>query len=237
MQEIASRLTRVLNLDLPPVALRFVQEKPADVQEVEDGFPSPCSLWRAAESRLFYAPAAKHHGCAVGTMVMGFPVEQVSEQLSVVVTAMAECGYLSPDEAASIPTVAKQAVGIVYGPLAELAEAPDAVLIWADAKQLMVLGEAAGSAAWTAEDTVVTGRPGCAVLPRAMNSGAPAMSVGCIGMRTFTRVPDNLMPVAIPGVVIGQFVGRLEQVRSANESMRGIYQGMLDDAVAASSAQ
>jgi uncharacterized protein (DUF169 family) len=230
VEEIASRLTSILGLGLPPIALRFVEQPPAGAEVVTSGFPSSCSFWRAAESRTFYAPAVAHHGCVVGTMVMGFPVDAVHDQLGSVVATMADAGYLSSEEAASIPTVPKPSSGIVYGPLAGTTETPDVVLVWANAKQLMLLGEAAGSAAWTTDPTKVTGRPGCATLPRAMNSGGPAMSVGCIGMRTFTGVPDDLMLVAIPGSALSGYVDDLERLRTANDRMQDIYEGMLNSA-------
>lgn len=227
MQELANRLISVLGLDHPPVALRFVTETPAGFPPLTKAFPSACSLWREAESRTFYAAAESHHGCAVGTMVMGFPVGAVNDKLGTVMTAMAACGYLSPEEAAAIPTVRQPASGIVYGPLAEAGQLPDVVLMWINAKQAMLVGEAAGSAAWTSDATTVTGRPGCAVLPRAMNDGKPAMSVGCIGMRTFTGIPDHTMVVAVPGAALADFVGNVERLAASNDTMQEIYRAML----------
>jgi uncharacterized protein (DUF169 family) len=226
VQELANRLTTVLDLAHPPVALRFVAEKPAEIAPLTGAFPSACSLWREAESRTFYAPARSHHGCAVGTMVMGFPVDEVSDKLDAVVTAMAACGYLSPEEAAAIPTVRQPASGIVYGPLADADRPPDAVLLWMNAKQAMLLAEAAGSAAWTTDPMAVTGRPGCAVVPGAMNGGKPAMSVGCIGMRTFTGIPDHLMVVAVPGAVLADLVDSVERLAASNDTMQEMYSAM-----------
>lgn len=227
MEELAKRLVAVLGLDIPPVALRFVTEQPAGVRSLNKPVPSACSLWREAETGTFYASAQRHHGCAVGTFVMGFPVDEVSDQLGAVMTAMAECGYLSPEEAASIPTVRKSATGVVYGPLADADQVPDVVLMWVTAKQVMLLGEANGSAAWTADPTTISGRPGCAVLSRAMTDQAPAMSVGCIGMRTFTGIPDHLMAVAVPGPVLADFVDSVERLAASNDSMRQLYNTML----------
>ena len=227
MHELADRLTAVLDLEIPPVVLRFVTDEPAGVPSLTGTFPSACSLWREAESHTFYASAQSHHGCAVGTMVMGFPVDEVSDQLGAVMTAMAACDYLAPEEATLVPTVRKPAAGIVYGPLAEADGLPDVMLMWVNAKQAMLVGEAAGSAAWTSDATATSGRPGCAVLPRAMNGEEPAMSVGCIGMRTFTGISDHLMMVAVPGAVLADFVGSLEHLAASNGSMQEMYSTML----------
>jgi uncharacterized protein (DUF169 family) len=227
MEEFARRLMVALELDLPPVALRFVSEAPDDVPEVGRDLPSSCSYWREAENRTFYAALNRHLHCAIGAMVMGFPLpSEAAAQLSEVVSMMAECGYLSPEEAAAIPVVQKGHVGIVYGPLSQAPQIPDLVLLWASAKQAMLCGEAAGSAAWTSDPTTVTGRPGCAALPRAMNRESPAMSVGCIGMRTFTEIPDDRILVAIPGVSLAAFVSDVERLRAANDAMQQIYRGM-----------
>jgi len=233
VQELAHRLTAALQLDLPPVGLRFVCEEPADVPEVGRDFPSSCSFWREAEHRTFYAPARRHEHCAIGAMVMGLQLPEVTERLVEAVSTMAECGYLSPAEAASIPTIAEPHAGIVYGPLAEATEPPDVVLIWVTAKQAMLCGEAAGSAAWTAQPTVVTGRPACAALPRAMRSGAPAMSIGCIGMRTFTEIADDRILLAVPAAGLAGFVAEVERIGAANDAMLQIYREMRDSRAAA----
>lgn len=231
MEELAERLVAVLGLAHPPVALRFVTEKPAGVRTLVASVPSACSLWRKAETGTFYASAQRHHGCPVGTFVMGFPVDEVNEQLGAVMETMVACGYFSADEAGAIPTVREPAAGIVYGPLAETDRVPDVVLMWVTAKQAMLLGEASGSASWTADPTTTTGRPGCAVLPRAMNSNEPAMSLGCIGMRTFTGIPDHLMAVAVPGPVLAGFVATVERLAASNDSMRRVYNSMLESTV------
>lgn len=227
MEKFAHRLMSLLELDLPPVALRFVSEAPDDVPEVGRDLPSSCSYWREAENRTFYAAFGRHRHCAIGAMVMGFPLpDEVRSQLSEAVTMMAECGYLSPEEAGAIPVIPQGHVGIVYGPLSQTPQAPDLVLLWVSAKQAMLCGEAAGSAAWTSDPTTVTGRPGCAALPRAMNGDMPAMSVGCIGLRTFTEVPDDRILVALPGTRLAAFVDDVERLKAANDAMEQIYRGM-----------
>ncbi|QFZ20170.1 DUF169 domain-containing protein [Saccharothrix syringae] len=226
MRELADRLTSVLDLTFPPVALRFTTTAPADVPPPARPLPSACAMWREAERRTFYAPAGDHHGCPVGTMVMGFPVDEVGDRLGEVVTAMAACGYLSPEEAAAIPSVGRASSGIVYGPLADAGDTPDVVLLWVNAKQAMLLTEADGTAAWTAPPATVSGRPGCTALPLALQGGRPATSLGCIGMRTFTGIPDHLMLVAVPGAALRGFTDDVERLAAANDSMLALYSAM-----------
>jgi uncharacterized protein (DUF169 family) len=230
MKELAHKLMAALELGEPPVALRFAYQVPNDIPSIDRDLPSSCSYWRAAENHTFFASSDQHLHCAVGAMVMGFALpDNVAAQLGEVIKTMADCGYLSPAEAGAIPVAPKGHVGIVYGPLAEAPQAPDLVLLWASAKQAMLCGEAAGSAAWTSEPTTVTGRPGCAALPRAMSMETPAMSVGCIGMRTFTEISDDRIMVAIPCAGLATFVSELERLKVANNTMQTIYVGMLDD--------
>jgi uncharacterized protein (DUF169 family) len=229
MEEVARRLTAALELDLPPLALRFVSQAPDDVSEVGHDLPSSCSYWREAESRTFYASLDRHRNCAIGAMVMGFsPDGEMSARLDEVMSRMAECGYFSPEEAAAIPVMPKGHVGIVYGPLSQHPQTPDLVLFWARANQAMLCGEAAGSAAWTSDPTAVTGRPGCAALPRAINRGSLTMSIGCIGMRTFTEIPDDKILVVVPGVGVKSFVADIERLKASNGAMREIYLRMRD---------
>ena len=50
---------------------------------------------------------------------------------------------------------------------------------------------------------VVFPRPACAVLPIASLNEKPAMSLGCIGMREYTNVPNHMYLIAVPGSQLG----------------------------------
>jgi uncharacterized protein (DUF169 family) len=232
LAELASRVQSGLGLDYPPVALTFVDTPPADLPGPPRVAPSACTFWREAEKGTFYASAAEHYNCPIGSMVMGFQLPaEVQQQLGELVGIMCEGSYLSADEPARIPAVAKPSVGIVYGPLAQSAAMPDVVLIWVTAKQAMLCNEAMGTASWTAGPPKTTGRPGCAALPLAMAEGSPTMSLGCVGMRTFTGIDDRML-IAIPGSQLASFVDALSGTLRANSQMLGFYEAHRD-AVAA----
>lgn len=225
--DLSSRLTDVLSLTAPPIALSFVAERPPDVPGYSEQVPSACSFWRAAEQRTFYADAAQHHNCPIGTMVMGFELTpEVESKLGELVGGMCAQNYLTPDEPPNIPTMSQGHAGIVYGPLAEQDAAPDVVLLWVTPQQAMLANEAMGTANWTAGQPVATGRPGCAALPLSVSQGAPVMSFGCAGMRTFTRIADDLLLIAVPGSKLADFAEALEKAGRANDHMLGMYQGM-----------
>lgn len=220
----AERLTELLSLQNPPVALTFVDEKPEGIDQATKAVPSACTFWRQAEQGTFFAAAEQHFNCPVGSMVMGFELPaEVSERLGGLVQSMCDASYLSMDEAAKIPSTGKHSAGIVYGPLSDFPLDPDVVLLWVNLAQAMIYSEAAGRAAWTANPMDVTGRPGCAALPLAMRSNEPGMSLGCAGMRTFTEVGDDLTLAAIPGGALDAFVAKLAGTVQSNAAMRSFY--------------
>lgn len=220
----AERLTDLLSLRNPPIALTFVEQPPKDIVQSSKPVPAACTFWRQAELGTFYASAEQHFNCAIGAMVMGFDLPPaISEQLGGLVESMCEAGYLSMDEAAKIPSVGRNSKGIVYGPLHEFPLDPDLVVIWVDVAQAMVYNEAAGRAAWTGAQMDITGRPGCAALPRALHSGQPGMSLGCTGMRTFTEIGDDMNLAVIPGSALTGFVDSLQQTLGSNAAMRSFY--------------
>jgi uncharacterized protein (DUF169 family) len=217
-------LQDALGLEIPPVALTFVDEKPADLPVPAVEHPSSCSFWRAAETGTFYASASQHFNCPIGSMVMGFELpEEVQSRLGELVGGMCEQRYLSADEPAQIPAVKTRHLGIVYGPLAETAGTPDVVLLWVTARQAMLCNEAMGTAAWTTGYPTTTGRPGCAALPLAIAQDAPTMSFGCAGMRTFTGIPDDRMLIVVPGDQLAAFAKAIAETVAVNARMTDTY--------------
>jgi uncharacterized protein (DUF169 family) len=220
----AERLTALLSLRNPPIALAFVDRPPKDIAQVSKPVPSACTFWRRAELGTFYASAEQHYNCPIGSMVMGFDLPAtVSEGLGGLVQSMCDAHYLSIDEAAKIPKVGRKSVGIVYGPLCEFPLDPELVVIWLNVAQAMLYSEAAGRAAWTGAQMDILGRPGCAALPRALHSNQPSMSLGCVGMRTFTEISDDMNLAVIPGSALAGFVDALEGTVDSNTTMRSYY--------------
>ncbi|WP_328611256.1 DUF169 domain-containing protein [Amycolatopsis sp. NBC_00345] len=222
---VAARISELLSADFAPVALTFVDAPPDGVAVSTEAVPSSCNFWRVAEKGVFYAAAEQHFNCPVGAMVMGFELPPATgEQLGGLVQSMCDARYLDPDEAANIPTVKRKSSGIVYGPLAEFPTAADLVLLWLTPAQAMVYNEAAGNAKWTSTPMDVSGRPGCAALPLALESQAPRLALGCIGMRTFTDIADDRILAVLPGGKAEEFVAALEVTVTANAGMKQFYE-------------
>jgi len=203
--EVGTAIVAALDLDPPPVALAFVDEPPAGIDIVQGDLPSACSFWRRAEQGVFYAPAEAHFNCPVGAMVMGFELPlPVASELQQLVSSMCDCGYISSAEPAHIPAVQSKPKGIVYGPLSEFPLRADVVVCWLSPSQAMIWNEASGEAQWQRDNPApVFGRPACAALPAGISQNRPAISFGCMGMRTFTEVSGDRMLAIIPGALRG----------------------------------
>lgn len=224
-EEIAELLQQGLKLDMPPVAVALVDGPPAGVQRLQEKGPSACSYWRSAEKGVFYASAEDHFNCPIGAMVMGFALpDSVNQDLMGLVTTMFGMNYIKPEEIQHIPKFQKQAKGIVYGPLAGFPLEPTTVVMWPTPAQAMLLQEWSGASSWAENPQgLIFGRPGCGVLPVADGRAAPAMSLGCAGMRTFTEVPDDKCLLVLPGAALAGLREGLQKVLEVNEQMRGLY--------------
>lgn len=224
---LAEGLERGLGLDFPPIALARVAQRPNCVDEWKEPVPSACTLWRRAEIQVFFAGPEVHMGCPIGAMVMGFELPSEKQQeLMGLVGDMCAVAYIEEDEVELIPSFGKGTSGVVYGPLTEFPLNPELVIVWATPRQAMILDEAVGVTHWTGESATVLGRPSCAALPASEQGNTASMSLGCIGMRTFTEVPDTHSLIAIAAEIAEDLESALQTTLSANEHMEAAYKQM-----------
>ena len=81
--------------------------------------------------------------------------------------------------------------------------APDVVIFRGNARQIMLLSEAA-RAAGAFEPGTAMGRPACAMLPQALGTAGGVASVGCIGNRVYTELGDDELYLAVPAKALGR---------------------------------
>jgi uncharacterized protein (DUF169 family) len=216
----ATRLQDLLGLKTPPVALTFRASPPPNVPRVDSAGPSGCTYWkRAADGETFYTEAADHYHCAVGAYTHGIdlPPAQLQELQGVMGTMMS-LGYLRGEEVPSIPRREEPFGVAVYGPLTDAAEPPDVVLVRGNARQLMLLEEAA-EAAGISGPAPLMGRPTCAAIPLAMRSQRSVSSLGCIGNRVYTELPDDEFYYALPGKHLAAVADKLATIVNANREL------------------
>lgn len=226
---IARDLTQSLRLDVPPVALAFCDAPPLGVAAPPAPSPSACVFWRQAEAGVFFASTEHHANCPIGAHVMGFELTPaLMKELEGLIGQMTACGYVQPAEPAKIPTARRKAKGILYGRLDQFPQTADAVLLWLTPQQAMIWSEASGGAAWTSNlPSSVHGRPACAAIPAALDARAPALSLGCMGMRTFTKIGDDRMLAVVPGPKLAEVSLALGRAAEVNQGMRAFYEGRL----------
>jgi uncharacterized protein (DUF169 family) len=222
----AEQLQTLLELRTAPVALTFRQDAPADVPRVSAVAPSGCGYWkRAAEGETFYTQASDHYGCPIGAHTHGvdLPPAQVKE-LEGVVGMMLGLHYLRPEEVPAISRRQSEFRVAEYAPLAEATETPDVVLVRGNAKQVMLLAEAAQAAGVGAESGLM-GRPTCAVVPEVVRTRRCAASLGCIGNRVYTGLADDELYFALPGEHVKAVTEKLAEMVHANRELEKYHRG------------
>src|SRR5205807_3882508 len=110
----------------------------------------------------------------------------------------------------------------VYGPLANATETPDVVLVRGNARQVMLLEEAA-LAAGVGDATPLMGRPTCAAIPLAMRTQRGVSSLGCIGNRVYTELGDDEFYYALPGKHLAAMVEKLATIVNANHELESYH--------------
>src|SRR5262249_19317511 len=98
---------------------------------------------------------------------------------------------------------------------------PDVVLVRGNARQVMLLEEAALAAGL--ESTPLMGRPTCAALPATMSTGRAATSLGCIGNRVYTDLGDDELYVALPGKHLPAVTQQLAAMVRANRELENYH--------------
>lgn len=230
VRALSRTLTDELGLRTPPVAVSFRAEVPPGMERPSLPAPAGCGYWRlAAEGRRFATVASDHHGCPVGAHTHGvaLPPEKQAE-LQGLIGTMVGLEYLKPEDVPGIPHRTDPFGAALYAPLEAASFAPDVVLVRGNARQLMLLAEAAQSAGVTGEQPAL-GRPTCAVLPQALQSGRTAVSFGCVGNRVYTGAADDEAYFAIPGDKLELVLGRLSVIAHANKELETFHRNRLGE--------
>jgi uncharacterized protein (DUF169 family) len=222
--EVARDLTNTLGLTHPPLAISFHSGPPPGIPAFDapmsdptpDGrtgrVPASCVFWMHGSDNRFSTVAADHGNCSVGRFTHGFATADDIIDKDDVATLL-DVGWVTMEAFAGVPQVADRPGSIVYGPLAG-AEEPDIIFLRLDARQLMELADAV-------PDLAVTGKPQCQIIPRALDRGEVAASLGCALSRARTGMGDDEHTCAIPAWRVGEILARLTAVRAADLAVAG----------------
>ena len=224
----ATLLNDLLDLPRQPVAVKFQETAPADMPRVSRTAVAGCTYWKvAAEGQSFYTEASDHYGCPIGSHTHGVDLpEQTAKELEGMVGTMVELEYIAMEEVPQIPQVQGEFGVAVYAPLSDANFEPDAILVTGNAKQIMLLAEAARGVG-IASDTSMVGRPTCAAIPEVMQSGRTATNLGCIGNRVYTELGDDELYFVIAGSQLARIVDKLQIIVNANTELNTFHRGRL----------
>jgi uncharacterized protein (DUF169 family) len=213
---LAATLTDALHLHQPPVAMAFTETVPDGVSLWGGKVPAGCRFWQEAGRSTFATAAAQHDLCAIGTYTHNLDATPAHEkERGAALKVFADLGYVREQDLPLIPVLQARRRHVVYGPLAEVPLSPDVVLLFVRADQTLVLSEAAQQIEGGLPPAM--GRPACAVVPQAMNTGRTALSLGCCGARAYLDVltPDVAL-YAVPGARLAAFTERVAALARAN---------------------
>jgi uncharacterized protein (DUF169 family) len=215
---VERQLTKALDLKRRPVAIAFSETPPAGVPQFTGTMPSGCSFWTlAANGQTFYTVPADHLNCPVGSYTHNIPVPAAREpELMQILGLMSDIGYIRMDEIPTIPRVENTPGAITYAPLADMPVPADAVLVSGPPGRLMLLHEAA--ARHGVPPQPLFGRPTCMAIP-AVRTQAIASSLGCIGNRVYTELPDSDLYVAVAGKDLEAIANQLVTIVKANAAL------------------
>ena len=214
-----------LGLARNPVALAFTDEPPAGVPRVSRAEAAGCSYWKlASEGQSFYTTPEDHVNCPIGAITHGVELSaQQGKELEGLIGTMLRLEYVKSDEVRTIPHRDGPMRVAVYAPLDRASFAPEVVIFRGNARQMMLVTEAARHAG-AFEAGAVLGRPACAMIPVALNLRRGVASVGCVGNRVYTGLGDDELYVAVPGAAIDRVLIALETILAANNELEHFHQ-------------
>ena len=222
--QISDLLSEHLHLTQPPVAVCLTDHVPAGVEAWSGHSPAGCRFWQEAASRVFATSASDHGFCAIGQYTHNLDMSQSSgADLQTALKVFSDLGYVREQDLPLIPVLASKPAHIIYGPLAQVPLDPDVVLLFVQANQTLILSEASQQIENGLPPAM--GRPACAIIPQARNTGRSALSLGCCGARAYLDVlSDDVALYAIPGVSLSAFAERIEALSKANGILTKFHQ-------------
>jgi uncharacterized protein (DUF169 family) len=219
-REQAAQLMTSLDLSLQPVAVAFCDVVPNGVPKFDGVVPAGCVFWQEAATRTFVTSARDHQLCSIGIHTHNMSEAPASQQIELQDSLQAMIGldYVREEEVAAIPVLKRELKHALYGPLADFSTDPEVVFLFAHSQQGLVLTEAVARVDGGVPPAM--GRPACAVVPKVVNDGHAAMSLGCCGARAYLdALSDGVALWALPGNKIDQYCEQIEVLARANKTL------------------
>jgi uncharacterized protein (DUF169 family) len=227
--EMARILTDSISLSLPPIAICFTHKVPAGIRSWTGRVPAGCRFWQEAATEVFATSPSDHGLCSIGMFTHNLETTEAEDMdRGDSLKVFADLGYVRPQDVASIPVLEQRPGYVIYGPLASMPSPPDVVLLFGKAGQMLILSEASQQVEGGLAPAM--GRPACAIVPQAFNTGRAALSLGCCGARAYLDVlTDEVALWAIPGPKLDVYVERITALAKANAVLLTFHQGRRKD--------
>jgi uncharacterized protein (DUF169 family) len=212
-------LTDSLHLTQPPVAVCFTDVIPEGVKVFSGAVPAGCRFWQEAGKAVFATTSSDHDLCSIGLYTHNLGS---SPDLGDTLKVFADLGYVREQDLPLIPVLRSKPKFVVYGPLDAVPLPPDLVLLFVKADQTLILSEASQQLEMGMPPAM--GRPACAIIPQAFNTGRTALSLGCCGARAYLDIltPDVAL-YAIPGSLLEAFTERVSVLAKANSILTAFH--------------
>lgn len=231
--ELAARITAALQLSLNPIAITFGDDELPAAPRFTETVPAGCSFWEHGMTQTFATVTDDHALCSIGIHTHNLsdaPATQPRE-LQDTLAAMIGLDYVREAEIQALPTMPRQHRHVLYGPLAEHPVTPDVVLVFANARQGLVITEAVHRV--DAAMPLALGRPACALVPQVVTAGKAAMSLGCCGARAYLQtLADDIALWGFPGAKLDLYATTLDVMVRANETLTTFHQLRAQDVAA-----
>lgn len=209
LELLSRRLTDLLDLAHPPVAVSFDAPSEVDASPPSTAEPAGCCFWAPAQQNRLDTVAADHANCSVGSYTHGFiPLEQAAGGADT--AALVGSGWVAEADLMAAAKLPSEPKSITYQPLVE-AQVADVVLVNLSPTGLMTLLGAI-------PELTLARKPQCVIVPLAQ-AGSVAVSPGCAVSRTRTDLPGDELTCAIPGSELDAIVERLEVSTAADRTV------------------
>lgn len=209
-------LQTALSLSRSPIGVCLLDSVPEGIPAFSGRAAAGCMFWEKATTEVFATVATDHDLCAIGTFTHNLDATPAHEaDRGDALKVFADLGYVRAEDLPLIPALTQRPKVVLYGPLADLPVAPEAVLLFVRPEQMLILTEATQQVELAIPPAL--GRPACAIVPQAVNSGRGALSLGCCGARVYVdALTGDVALFAIPGAKLDAYVERIVALSQAN---------------------
>jgi len=211
----------------------FVSSAPEGLPRIDRSAAAGCAYWKhASDGHAFYTTADDHSNCPVGAYTHGADLAPaLASELEGWVGTMIQLQYLTSAEVPQIPRRTGPLRFVAYAPLEQAAFPADAVIFRGNARQIMLMTEAARAAGVFTDGTLM-GRPACAAVPQALAASGGVASIGCIGNRVYTQLGDDELYLVLPGGALVETLEQLGAISAANSELERFHRARAEAAIA-----